>query len=232
MAGPRGSTGGASRRVTSLAEYRRKRHLSRNGEPGAGQPGAGQPGAGQPGAGQPAGGKRGPRRGRRPRFVIQQHAASSEHFDFRLEVAGVLKSWAVPKGPSTDPRDRRLAVATEDHPLGYANFEGEIQSGDYGAGQVIVWDRGFFVNRSHDRQGQPVEAAAALEHGHLTFELHGRKLRGGYSLTLMRGRGGGQWLLVKSADELADARRRPAPNQPASVLSDPTIRQLRRENDT
>jgi DNA ligase D-like protein (predicted 3'-phosphoesterase) len=218
--GPGGN--GSSRRVASLAEYRRKRHLSRSGEPGAGQPAGGPQRRGRQ--------RDGPRR--RPRFVIQQHAASTGQFDFRLEVAGVLKSWAVPKGPSTDPRDKRLAVATQDHPLGYANFEGVIRSGEYGTGQVSVWDRGFFVNRSHDRQGRPVEVEAALERGHLTFELHGKKLRGGYSLTHMRGRGGDQWLLVKAADDLADARRRPVSTQSASVLSDLTIRPQRGEKDT
>jgi hypothetical protein len=131
---------------------------------------------------------------------------------------------------------RKRHLSRSGQPLGYANFEGAIRSGEYGAGQVIVWDRGFFVNRSHDRQGQPVEVEAALECGHLTFELYGKKLRGGYSLTQMRGRGGDQWLLVKTvdrtADDFADARRRTASTQPASVLSGLTIRLLRGEKDT
>jgi DNA ligase D-like protein (predicted 3'-phosphoesterase) len=158
--------------------------------------------------------------------VVQQHDASTEHYDFRLEADGVLKSWAVPKGPSLDPRDKRLAVATEDHPLEYAGFEGVIAPGAYGAGPVIVWDRGYYVNRSHDDGGEPVPAGAAIERGHITFELHGRKLRGRFSLTRMRRRGKGQWLLVKSGDEFADRRRDPVRSQPESVKSGKRIGEL------
>jgi DNA ligase D-like protein (predicted 3'-phosphoesterase) len=193
-------------RPASLGEYRKKRDLSRSGEPHGG------------------GADSGGRRGRRPRFVVQQHDASTGHFDFRLEADGVLKSWAVPKGPSVDPRDKRLAVATEDHPLEYADFEGVIGPGQYGAGKVLVWDRGYYVNRSHDADGRPVAAAAAIGRGHVTFDLHGRKLRGRYSLTQMRGRG--QWLLVKSDDEFADSRRRPVSSQPESVKSGKRIGEL------
>ena len=159
-------------------------------------------------------------------FVIQKHAASSLHYDFRLEVAGVLKSWAVPKGPSLDPGDKRLAVATEDHPLEYAGFEGVIGPGEYGAGPVIVWDRGYYVNRSHDTGGHPVTAEKAIERGHVTFDLHGRKLRGRFSLTRMRRRGKDQWLLVKSDDEFADRRRNPVGSQPESVKSGKRIGEL------
>ena len=196
--------GGASGSVRSLDAYRRKRSLRRSGEPAAARRGG----------------------GRKPRFVVQQHDASTEHYDFRLEADGVLKSWAVPKGPSVDPRDKRLAVATEDHPLEYANFEGVIPQGENGAGRVIVWDNGFFHNRTHDRDGRPVDAATAIERGHIAVELHGKKLRGGFSLTRIRGRGGGQWMLVKSADEFADARRHPVRTQPESVKSGKRITQL------
>ena len=113
--------------------------------------------------------------------MIQKHAASSLHYDFRLEVDGVLKSWAVPKGPSTDPREKRLAVEVEDHPLDYADFEGVIGSG-YGAGRVIVWDAGTYRSLTDG----PVEEA--LEKGHLSVWLEGKKLRGGW--TLQRTRGG------------------------------------------
>jgi DNA ligase D-like protein (predicted 3'-phosphoesterase) len=187
----------------ALEEYRRKRDFGRSGEPR---------------------GDRG-RRGARPRFVVQQHDASTEHYDFRLEADGVLKSWAVPKGPSLDPRDKRLAVATEDHPLEYAGFEGVIAPGEYGAGPVIVWDRGYYVNRSHD-DDRPVDAGKAIERGHITFELHGRKLRGRFSLTRMRRRGKDQWLLVKSGDEFADRRRDPVRSQPESVKSGKRIGEL------
>ncbi len=190
----------------ALDEYRRKRDFGRTGEPHGGRG----------------------RRGARPRFVVQQHDASTEHYDFRLEAGGVLKSWAVPKGPSLDPGDKRLAVATEDHPLEYADFEGVIEPGEYGAGPVIVWDRGYYVNRSHDDRDRPVDAAAAIERGHVTFDLHGRKLRGRYSLTRMRRRGKGQWLLVKSGDEFADRRRNPVRSQPESVRSGKRIGELTR----
>ena len=113
-----------------LREYREKRDPERTPEPG---------GNGQRGVGS--------------RFVIQQHDASSRHWDFRLEVGGVLRSWAVPKGPSTDPRDKRLAVQTEDHPLSYGEFEGTIPAGEYGAGDVLLWDRGVWIPRDDPERG-------------------------------------------------------------------------------
>jgi DNA ligase D-like protein (predicted 3'-phosphoesterase) len=153
-----------------------------------------------------------------PRFVIQQHAATSMHFDFRLEVAGTFKSWAVPKGPSTDPREKRLAMAVEDHSLSWGEFEGVIGEGEYGAGPVIVWDRGDYRNL----RDEPMEEA--LEGGHLSFWLEGEKLRGGWSLRRMSGR---NWLLVKRRDEEADARRNPVSTQRASVVSGRTIEEVR-----
>ena len=159
----------------------------------------------------------------RPIFVVHKHAARTLHDDFRLEVDGVLKSWAVPKGPSTDPREKRLAVAVEDHALDYADFEGTIGESSYGAGAVIVWDTGPYANRT-ERDGVQVPMARALADGHAVVELEGRKLHGRYALTRTgEQRGREQWLLVKVRDDAADARRNPVSTQPESVLSGRTI---------
>jgi DNA ligase D-like protein (predicted 3'-phosphoesterase) len=156
--------------------------------------------------------------------VIQKHAASSLHYDFRLEVDGTLRSWAVPKGPSTDPREKRLAVEVEDHPLEYADFEGVIGAGSYGAGAVIVWDAGTYRNLDEERT-----LAEALEAGHARIWLEGEKLRGGWTLQRTRGGEKPQWLLIKRRDEAADARRRPQSTQPESVRTGRTVEQVARE---
>jgi DNA ligase D-like protein (predicted 3'-phosphoesterase) len=162
-----------------------------------------------------------------PRFVIQQHDASTLHWDFRIEAGGVLKSWALPKGPSTDPRDKRLAVATEDHPVDYADFEGVIPEGDYGAGAVIVWDTGRYDNITTDDDGEPVSIEDALHQGKAEIWLEGDKLRGGYALVHARlGGDDDNWLLVKMKDEGADARRNPTSTEPESVLSGRTVDDL------
>jgi DNA ligase D-like protein (predicted 3'-phosphoesterase) len=153
-----------------------------------------------------------------PRFVIQQHHATSMHYDFRLEVAGTFKSWAVPKGPSTDPRDKRLAMAVEDHELSWGDFEGVIEEGQYGAGPVIVWDRGGYRNLRRESMAESLAA------GHASFWLEGHKLRGGWSLRRTDGR---RWLLVKRRDDAADARRQPVSTQPESVVSGRTIDEVR-----
>jgi len=131
-------------------------------------------------------------------FVVQKHAARRLHYDFRLELNGVLKSWAVARGPSLDPADRRLTVHVEDHPLEYGDFEGAIPAGEYGGGAVMVWDRGTWLP-----DGDPAEEYAK---GRLRFSLEGKKLKGRWFLARMRGRGGEKrenWLLIKSDDEFA-----------------------------
>src|SRR3984893_3765477 len=136
-------------------------------------------------------------------FVVQKHDASRLHYDFRLEINGVLASWAVPKGPSMNPADKRLAVRTGDHPIDYANFEGVIPEGQYGAGTVMVWDNGTYQT---DPEGSAPEQ---LAQGELKFTLHGKKLRGAFvlirtGLKSAGSRGQRSWLLIKRQDEYAD----------------------------
>jgi DNA ligase D-like protein (predicted 3'-phosphoesterase) len=155
-------------------------------------------------------------------FVIQKHAARALHYDFRLEIDGVLKSWAVPKGPSLDPAVKRLAVLTEDHPLDYADFEGVIPPGEYGGGSVIVWDAGPFRNLKPEA---PLEEW--FRRGHLEVWLEGKKVRGGYAL--VQSRLGGQaknWLLVKMRDEAASATLDPVETRPESVMTGRTLEQI------
>lgn len=162
------------------------------------------------------------------RFVIHEHGASSHHYDLRLEVDGVLKSWAVPKGPSTDPSEQRLALPTEDHPLSYADFEGVIPEDEYGGGTVLVWDAGTWEDlKETDSDGdEPPSLSEQLDDGHATFALHGEKLRGGYALTRTSGGDEERWLLVKMDDEEADARRNPTSTEPESVLSGRTLAEV------
>ena len=188
--------------MPELREYEKKRNTKKSGEPSS----------------------RGRARRRKrnaPVFVVQRHDATNLHFDFRLEIDGALVSWAVPKGPSLDPRDKRLAVHVEDHPLDYADFEGRIEDG-YGEGTVVVWDTGTFDNLT-EKDGDPVDAAAALENGHLKVGLHGEKLTGAFALTHTKMGGDEQnWMLVKVDDEGADRRRKPTSTQNESVLSGKT----------
>ena len=125
------------------------------------------------------------------RFVVHEHHASHLHFDFRLEIAGVLRSWAIPKGPSMNPSEKRLAIQVEDHPLDYIDFEGTIPEGDYGAGEVVIWDSGELdlIEETDDV---------------IEFSLNGKKLKGVFSLVRLKGRGkGNQWLLIKKRDNYA-----------------------------
>jgi DNA ligase D-like protein (predicted 3'-phosphoesterase) len=167
--------------------------------------------------------------GAEPGFVVQIHDASTLHFDFRLEADGVLKSWSVPKGPSGDPSDKRLAMPTEDHPLEYREFEGVIAEGEYGAGTVIVWDEGTYRPLTRDRRGRDLPVAQALENGHVSFALHGGKLRGAYALTRFRDGGGGEreaWLLVKQGEAGTGGLRTPDPRRARSARTGRTLKQV------
>jgi DNA ligase D-like protein (predicted 3'-phosphoesterase) len=189
-----------------LAEYRKKRDFRRTREPS---------------------GKR-RRSSTRPVFVIQQHNASRMHYDFRLEVDGVLKSWAVPKGPSTDPREKRLAVPTEDHPLEYADFEGVIPEDEYGGGTVLVWDRGSYRNLRREKDREERTMADCLREGKIEVWLEGSKISGGYALIRT---GDERWLLVKINDDRADARRNPTGTQPESAISGRSLEEIAAEEN-
>ena len=174
-------------RLGRLSEYNRKRRFGVTPEPA---------------------GSRGRVKQEELEFVVQKHRASRLHYDFRLEHDGVMLSWAVPKGPSLDPSDKRLAMQTEDHPIEYNQFEGVIPEGEYGAGTVMIWDRGTWEPEVGD-------VGRALEKGDLKFTLHGKKLRGSWALVRMRPR---QWLLIKHRDEAASTDDVTA-FQPRSVVS-------------
>lgn len=161
--------------------------------------------------------------GKKPIFVIQEHHASHLHYDFRIEIDGVLKSWAIPKGPSLDPHVKRLAALTEDHPMGYASFEGIIPAG-YGAGTVIVWDSGTYDNLA-EKNGKPVPMETAFKAGHIKIFLHGKKLKGAFVLITFKATEK-DWLFFKVDDEYADARKNPVSTQTKSVLSTKTIKEL------
>jgi len=160
----------------ALTKYKEKRNFKESTEPTGGKPGD-----------------------TKLHFVVQKHDASHLHYDFRLEMEGVLKSWAVPKGPSTDPSIKRLAMMVEDHPYDYKDFEGVIPSG-YGAGTVIVWDEGFYEiagANGKDKKTQDKELAEGIKAGKLHFVLHGKKLKGEYALIKTNGQAKNSWLLFK-----------------------------------
>ena len=137
-------------------------------------------------------------------FVIQRHAASRLHYDFRLEMEGVLKSWAVPKGPSLNPEDKRLAMMVEDHPYDYKDFEGNIPEGNYGAGQVEIWDRGTYEPLDQESKlSDEKELLKELKAGSLKFVLHGKKLKGEFALVKMKNAENNSWLLIKHKDKFA-----------------------------
>ncbi|MDX1625875.1 MAG: DNA polymerase ligase N-terminal domain-containing protein [Wenzhouxiangellaceae bacterium] len=193
----------------STDEYREKRDFDRTGEP------------------EGDGGSSG---GDSPIFVIQKHDASSLHYDFRLEIDGVLKSWAVPKGPSTDPSEKRLAIPTEDHPLDYAGFEGVIPEDEYGGGTVMIWDRGTFDNIT-EKDGETRALNDALDDGHVLVDLHGEKVRGGYALQRTGDGDDARWLLVKMDDDEADARRKPTSTENESVTSGRDLEEIAEDEE-
>lgn len=185
-----------------LKEYSRKRNFDVTPEPAAKQR----------------------KKSAKPIWVIQKHDASNLHYDFRLEVDGVLKSWAVPKGPSTDPSEKRLAMPTEDHPVEYAQFEGTIPEDEYGGGTVMIWDTGTYRNLKEevedDSDEDPVSMEDAYKDGHLTVYLEdGKKIAGGYALIRTGSGKNERWLLIKMDDDKADARRNPVSTETDSVAT-------------
>ncbi len=189
----------------SLKQYRQKRNFGSTPEPS---------------------GEKSQNKSTNPAFVIQKHSASHLHYDLRLETDGVLASWAVPKGPSTDPEQKRLAMRTEDHPLEYRDFEGTIPEGEYGAGQVIIWDKGTYALIG-DKSKDSTSPAGAIEKGHISFNLDGQKLKGGYSLTRIDDKG--KWLLVKMRDSNAETDGDLLKEKPESVVSGKTIEDMKND---
>jgi bifunctional non-homologous end joining protein LigD len=157
------------------------------------------------------------------RFYIQKHAASHLHYDFRLELDGVLKSWAVPKGPSLDPKIKRLAMHVEDHPLEYGTFEGIIPKGEYGGGTVMLWDEGTWEPLDDD-------PAKAYKNGHLRFNLHAQKLQGRWDLIHFK-KEDNSWFLIKYSDEFASSDEDITKEEPDSVLTQQSIEEIAKNHD-
>ena len=162
-----------------------------------------------------------------PIFVIQKHDATNLHYDFRLEIDNTLKSWSVPKGPSTDPSVKRMAIPTEDHPIAYADFEGTIPEGEYGGGTVMIWDTGSIESNKKDEDGNIISLEESFDAGSIEVTLHGKKLQGGYNLVKMKGgKMSGNWLLMKQDDTEADARRNPVSTQSKSVVTGRSLSEI------
>src|SRR5713226_1846189 len=225
--------------MAKLEEYRRKRRFDRTPEPSGGPEEPAKPER----LSKPAPTDQPASAGRRTRlpkpklpqlevradaehgdtFVVQKHRATRLHYDFRLAIDGTLKSWAVPKGPSQSHADKRLAVMTEDHPLDYANFEGKIPEGNYGAGTVMVWDRGTF-----QMEGD-LDALEQLEKGEIKFKLNGEKLRGSFVLVkLKHSEKGNEWLMIKHKDAAEDFSWNIDAHD-GSVLTGRTIEEIKEE---
>jgi len=191
-----------ARKTAPLGEYNAKRDFRRTAEPAGKVP-------------KP--------RGKTLHFVIQKHAASHLHYDFRLELDGVMKSWAVPKGPSLDPSVRRLAMEVEDHPIAYNTFEGTIPQGEYGGGTVMLWDRGTYEAAD---DGGAAALRRGYEKGELRFVMHGKRLRGGFVLARLRRPGRPQWLLIKRRDGYADPERDVTAEETTSITTNRTMDQI------
>ena len=193
----------------SLGKYAKKRDFSKTSEPKAGKS-----------------------EDEQLKFVIQKHAASRLHYDFRLEMDGVLKSWAVPKGPSTDPKTKRLAMMVEDHPYDYRTFEGIIPEGEYGGGTVIIWDEGTYepLEDLRNKKLQEKHLLKQLKEGSLKFKLRGKKLQGEFALVQTKGMGENGWLLIKHKDEFASADD--ITKKDKSVISGKTLEDVKETSDT
>ncbi len=161
--------------------------------------------------------------GKKGVFVVQKHDASQLHYDFRLEIEGALKSWAVPKGISNNPTDKRLAVETEEHPMDYGNFEGIIPEGNYGAGTVMLWDKGKFINLKGEKE-TPIDMKKSYEMGMIEVFLEGKKLNGAYALIRFKGQNK-NWLLFKMKDDFANKK---IAGENKSVKSGKTLEQIAR----
>jgi len=197
-------------REKKLHAYRQKRHFERTPEP-----------AGKDKSPFAAG----------PIFVVQKHDASNLHYDFRIEVDGVLKSWAAPKGPTLDPHIRHLAMPTEDHPMEYAAFEGIIPRGEYGGGTVMVWDFGLYENLT-EKGDETMPMVEAIERGHVVMQLHGKKLRGNFALIRTGSqKGRPRWLLIKMNDEEARPDSDITATEPNSALTGRSLEQIAAEQD-
>ncbi len=167
--------------------------------------------------------------GGEPIFVIQKHDASNLHYDFRIEMDGVLKSWAIPKGPSTDPSEKRLAMPTEDHPIEYADFEGVIPEDEYGGGTVMVWDAGTFSNIREEKEDDGKSMSESYDEGKIEIRLDGKKLQGGYVLIRTAKGDNERWLFKKIDDDQADARRNPVSTEPNSVLTGRSLEEITKD---
>lgn len=162
-------------------------------------------------------------------FVVHKHAATQLHYDFRLEIDGILKSWAIPKGPSLNPEDKRLAILVEDHPYDYKDFEGIIPEGNYGAGEVIVWDTGTYsLADGDDKTNMESKIKSNLQEGHLSFILKGKKLNGEFALVKFKSLKKNAWLLIKKEDQYASDFD--ILEKDRSVISNNTLEDLKKSN--
>ncbi len=187
----------------TLAAYKKKRTLANTPEPAGGKPSSAQ-----------------------LHFVVQKHAATRLHYDFRLEMESVLKSWAVPKGPSLNPDDKRLAMMVEDHPYDYKDFEGIIPKGNYGAGTVIIWDEGYYepLEETSSKKEQEKSLLKQLRSGSLKIKMYGKKLKGEFALVKLKNAENNAWLLIKHRDQYSGEED--ITKKDKSVISKKTIEQM------